>query len=241
MRLRVFGGSGIPPLLFPACGCASMPTCFALAPVRRLSLVLGPISFWLGFAPCLRILFARCGCRRAYCGPRCGCRRAYCGPHCARESERVLASLPWFFPFRGLSPTSRLLLGLWPSRSRSPIPSLAPSWWSPCPLLRWALLTLYGCVLSLPSAFSLHRSRLSIPFAISPLSRRVFTDGISPLRAVALADGRLPRRWVPSEPMGLALAPPISPYTGPGQSPRICCAPLGAQVGVSYFYCGTFR
>ena len=217
-------------MFFPARGCASMPTCFALAPVRRLSLVLGPMSFWLGFAPCLRILFARCGCRRAYCDPRCGC-----------ESERVLASLPWFFPFRGLSPTSRLLLGLGPSRSRSPIPSLAPSWWSPCPLLRWALLMLYGCVLSLPSAFSLHRSRLSIRFAISPLSPRVFTDGISPLRTVALAEGRLPRRWVPSEPMGLALAPPISAYTGPGQPLRICRAPLGAQVGVSYFYCAMFR
>ena len=75
-------GSGIHPLFFPASGYASMPTCFALAPVRRLSLVLGPISFWMGFAPYLRILFAPCGCRRTYCGP-----------HCARESERVLASI----------------------------------------------------------------------------------------------------------------------------------------------------
>ena len=73
---------------------------------------------------------------------------------------------PWFFPFRGPSPISRLFLGLEPSRSRSPIPSLALSWWSPCPLLRLAWLTLYGCVLSVPSAFFLHRSRLSIPFAI---------------------------------------------------------------------------
>ena len=154
MRLRVFGGSGIPPLFFPARGYASMPTCFALVPVRRLSLVLGPISFWMGFAPCLRILFVPCGCQRAYCGP-----------HCARESERALAS-PWFFPLRGPSPISRLVLGLGPSRSRSPIPSLAPSWWSPCLLLRWALLTLYVCVLSVPSAFSLHRSRSSIPLAI---------------------------------------------------------------------------
>ena len=88
---------------------------------------------------------------------------------------------PWFFPFRGPSPISRLFLGLRPSRSRSPIPSLAPSWWSPCPLMRWALPTLYGYVLGVPSAFSLHRSRLSIPFAISPLSRSVFADGISPL------------------------------------------------------------
>ena len=49
--------------------------------------------------------------------------------------------------------------------------------------------------------------------------RTVAPDGVSPLRAVALEEGRLPMRWVPSEPIGLAVAPPISPYTGPGQSP----------------------
>ena len=56
----------------------------------------------------------------------------------------------------------------------------------------------------MPSTFSLHRSRLSIPFALSPLSHHVFADGVSPLRAAALEEGRLPMRWVPSEPMGLA-------------------------------------
>ena len=69
---------------------------------------------------------------------------------------------------------------------------------------------LSGYVLSVPSAFSLRRSRFSIPFALSPLSRHIFADGVRPLRAVALGEGRLPMRWVPSEPMGLA---------GPGQSP----------------------
>ena len=141
----------------------------------------------------------------------------------------------WFFPFRGLPPISRLFLSLRPRRSRSPIPSLAPSWWSPCPLMRWALLTLSGYVLSVPSAFSLRRSRLSFPFAMSPLSRSVFADGIRLLRAVALAEGRLPMRWVPSEPLRLAVAPPILPYTGPGQSPQFCRTPIGAQVGVSCF------
>ena len=140
-----------------------------------------------------------------------------------------------FFPFRGPTPISRLFLSLRPRRSRSPIPSLAPSWWSPCPLMRWALLTLSGYILCVPSAFSLHRSRLSIPFAISPLSRSVFADGIRHLRAVALAEGRLPMRWVLSEPLGLAVAPPISPYTEPGQPPHFCRTPIGAQVGVSYF------
>ena len=70
---------------------------------------------------------------------------------------------------------------------------------------------------------------------MSPLSRSVFADGIRLLRAVALVEGRLPMRWVPSEPLGLEVAPPISPYTGPVQSPQFCRAPIGAQVGVSYF------
>ena len=138
----------------------------------------------------------------------------------------------WFFPFRGPTPISRLFLSLRPCRSRSPIPSLAPSWWSPCLLMRWALLTRSGYALSVPSAFYLRRSRLSIPFAMSPLSRNVFAGGIRHLRAVALAEGRLPMRWVPSEPLGLAVAPPISSYTRPGQSPQFCRAPFGAQVGV---------
>ena len=50
---------------------------------------------------------------------------------------------------------------------------------------------------------------------VAPLS----ADGVSPLRVVALEEGRLPMRWVLLEPMGLAVAPPMSPYTGPGQSP----------------------
>ena len=40
--------------------------------------------------------------------------------------------------------------------------------------------------------------------------------------------------------MGFAVAPPISPYTGPGQSPRSWRPPLGAQVGVYYFYLRDF-
>ena len=147
----------------------------------------------------------------------------------------------WFFPFRGPTPLSRLFLSLRPHRSRSPIPSLAPSWWSRCPLMRWALLPLSGYVLSVPSAFSLRRFRLSIPFALLPLSRSVFAGGFRHLRAVALAEGHLPMRWVSSEPLGLAVAPPISPYTGPGLSPHFCRTPIGAQVGVSYFSCATFR
>ena len=81
-------------------------------------------------------------------------------------------------------------------------------------------------MLSVPSSFYLRRSRLSIPFALSPLSRGVFADGICLLRAVALAEGHLPMCRIPSEPLGLAVAPPISPYTGPGQSPQFAVRPL---------------
>ena len=65
----------------------------------------------------------------------------------------------WSFPFGGLSPFSRLFLSWRPCRSRSLFPSLAPSWWWPCPLLRWALLTLSDYVLSVPLAVSLRRYR----------------------------------------------------------------------------------
>ena len=74
----------------------------------------------------------------------------------------------WSFPFGGPSPISRLFFSRRPCRSRSLIPSLAPSWWCPCPLMRWALLMLSGFVLSMPSAFSLRRSRWSIPSHCSP-------------------------------------------------------------------------
>ena len=151
LRLRVFGGYWIYPLCFHGRRFASRPTCSAIPPVSRLSLVLGEFPFWLGFGLCLMILLAPWGCRRAYCGP-----------HCGSESARLLASL------LGPSPSGVRHLSRRPCRSRSLIPSLAPSWWCPCPLMRWALLTLSGYVLSVPSAFSLRRSRWSIPSHCRP-------------------------------------------------------------------------
>ena len=200
-------------MFFPDRRYAYKATCTALLPVRRLSFGLGIISFWLSFGLCLKILFAPCGCRRAYCG----CWRTYCGPHCGRESARVLASLIGSSP-SGVRHLSRVCSSVW-----GPVGVAHP--FHPSLLLGGVLVSLCGgpswrsLVMSVPSAFSLHRSRLSIPFALSPLSCHVFADGVSPFRAVALEEGRLPMRWVPSEPMGLAVAPPISPYTGPGQSP----------------------
>ena len=106
--------------------------------------------------------------------------------------------------------------------------------------MRWALLTLSGYVLSVPSAFSLRRSRWSIPSHCSPF-RGVLADGFRHLWVFALAEGHLPMSWFPSEPLGVSggstsiglhrtwLVSTILPYV------------MGAQVGVSYFSCATFR
>ena len=157
MRLRVVGGSGIPPLFFPARRYAFMTTCPSLPPVRRLSFVLDVISLWLGFGLSLGILLAPCGCWRAYCGPHCDC-----------ESVRVLASLIGPSPSWVRHLSRVLFLSLGPCRSRSPFPSLAPSWWSPCPLLRWVFLSLHASVLAYH------------PLLFVSVSRRVFADSISP-------------------------------------------------------------
>ena len=42
----------------------------------------------------------------------------------------------------------------------------------------------------------------------------------------AFAEGRLPLRWSCRGTWGVAVAPPISPYTGPGGSPPFCRVPL---------------
>ena len=146
------------------------------------------------------------------------------------ESSTLAA---WSFPFGGPTPISCLFLSWRPCRSRSLIPSLAPSWWCPCPLMRWALLMLSGYVFASVS--------LVDPVALSPLSRCVSADGFRLWWALALAEGRLPISWVPSEPLGICggstyialhriwLVSAILPYA------------VGAQVGVSYFSCATFR
>ena len=164
---RVFWSSWISPLFFPDRRSASMATCTAPPPVRRLSFVLGNISLWGGLRPLPAASLCALWLPARLLWPSLR-------PRVCESSSLSLG----FFPFRGPTPISRLFLSLRPRRSRSPIPSLAPSWWSPCPVMRWALLTLSGYVLCVPSAFSLHRSCLSIPLAISPLSRSVFADDI---------------------------------------------------------------
>ena len=79
------------------------------------------------------------------------------------------------------------------------------------------------------------------PAALLPLLRCVSADSFRHWWALALAKGRLPMSWVPSEPLGICggstyialhqtwLVSAILPYA------------VGAQVGVSYFSCATFR
>ena len=151
------------------------------------------------------------------------------------------ASLQEFFPLclvlplRGLPPFSRLFLCWRPCRSRSLIPSLAPSWWWPCPLLRWALLMLSGYVLSVPSAVSLRRSRWSIPSHCRPsCTVSLLTVSVIGVR-FAFAEGRLPMRLVPSGPLGSCGG---STYIALHQTWLVSANlpyAIGAQVGVSYF------
>ena len=94
-----------------------------------------------------------------------------------------------FFPLWGLTPVSHMFLSLWPSQSHSHIPSLAPSWWSPCPILRRASMAISCCVLRVPSAFVCISLVLSIPFALSPLSLCVLDCSIHPFREVSLPAG----------------------------------------------------
>ena len=89
-----------------------------------------------------------------------------------------------------------------PCRSRSLIPSLAPSWWWPCPLLRWALPTLSGCVLSVPSAVFFASVSLFDPIALSPLLHRVFTDGFRHWCTFRFCEGASPLAFGPVGTLG---------------------------------------
>ena len=151
LRLRVFGGYWISPLCFHGRRLASRSTCqqVVFCAWRILLLVrLRPLpDNSLGVMRLLaRLLWPSLW-------------------------QRVCESIDlsaWSFPFRGPTSISRSFLIWGPCRSHSLIPSLAPSWWYPCPLMGLALLPLSGYVLSVPSAFSLRRSRWSIPSHCRP-------------------------------------------------------------------------
>ena len=124
-----------------------------------------------------------------------GCRRTYCVLPEAASLREFFSLSAWPFPFGGPLPFSRLFLCWWPCRSCSLVPSLAPSWWWPCPLRRWALLTLSGYVLCVPSAVFFASVSLVDPVALSPLLHRVFADGFSHWCAFRLCGGASPHEF----------------------------------------------
>ena len=79
------------------------------------------------------------------------------------------------------------------------------------------------------------------PVALSPLSLSVFADGFRHFCALALAEGRLPVSWVPSEPLGVCCGSTYIALHRTWLVSAILPLAVGAQVGVSYFSYATFR
>ena len=226
LKLWVLGGSWFSPLCSPGRRSASRSTCSALPPVSRLSFGLGDFSFGWGFGLCLTILLAPWGCQSACCDPPCG-----------SESARVLPSLLGPSP-NGVCHLSRvcssvggpvgvahsfhpsLLLGGGLVRfcDRLYWRSLAMSWAYPPPFLCVGLVD---------------RSRRMV----APLAPCLCWRFPSLVRFSLLRRGVSPCVWFRRGPWGVAVAPPISPYTGPGWSPPICCGPLELRSVFHIFLC----
>ena len=168
---------------------------------------------------------ASCGCRCSCCDPPCGCESAGVLPSLLGPSPSVVCHLS-----RVCSSVGGLV-----GVTHSFHPSLLLC--GGLPHLRWALLTLSGYVLSVPSAASLRQSRCSIPSHCRP-SCTVSWLTVSVFGALfAYAVGRLPMCWFRRGPWGVAVAPPLSPYTGPGWSPPICRVALGLRSVFHIFLC----
>ena len=82
---------------------------------------------------------------------------------------------------------------------------------------------------------------LLAPGALSPLLHRVFPDGFRHRCTFRFCGGASPLELGPVETLGgVAVAPPISPYNGPGWSPPFCRVPLVLR-SVFSVYCAAFR
>ena len=66
---------------------------------------------------------------------------------------------------------------------------------------------------------------LLAPVALSPLLHCVFPDGFHLWCAFRFCEGASLWHWSRGGPRGVAVAPPISPYTGPDWSPPFCRVP----------------
>ena len=178
LKLRVVGVSWFSPLCSPGRRSASRSTYSALPPVSRL-------FFWA----CSLLLRVRL---RPLPDDSLGTRWLPVRLLWSSLRLRVSEGLPSLL---GPSPSgvchlSRVCSSVGgPVGSHSLFPSLAPSWWWPCPLLRWALLTLSGFVLSVPSAVFFASVSFIDPVKLSPLLHRVFADGFRHWCAFRLCGG----------------------------------------------------
>ena len=127
-----------------------------------------------------------------------------------------------------------------PSRSRSLVPSLAPSWFGPCPTLRLVLMTTSSCAPWGPSAFIWTGLGLCLLRAIAYLCRLVTLLALCPkmlspffCARSSMPLGQLGLRWAPLGPMRSAASLPRSLSTATGRFPQCLSQPLGAPVQCS--------
>ena len=78
------------------------------------------------------------------------------------------------------------------------------------------------------------------PVALLPLLHRVLAAGFRPWCAFRFCGEASPLRWFRRGPWGVAVAPPLSPYTGPGWS-RQFAVWLWGSGRCFLFSCATFR
>ena len=139
----------------------------------------------------------------------------------------------WSFPFRGLSPFLAFV-PLLEALSESLTHSFPRS---------FLVVALYTSAVGFADALWLCPERalrrlfalvsLLAPGPLSPLLHRVFPDGFRHRCTFRFCGGASPLG-------GVAVAPPISPYTGPGWSPPFCRVPLVLR-SVFSVYCAAFR
>ena len=154
---------------------------------------------------------------------------------------RVSESSAWSFPFRGLS----LFLAFVPL-----LEALSESLTHSFPR-SFLVVALYASAVGFADALwlrpecALRRLFASVsllaPGALSPLLHRVFPDGFRHRCTFRFCRGASPLELGPVGTLGgVAVAPPISPYTGPGWSPPFCRVPLVLR-SVFSVYCAAFR
>ena len=147
----------------------------------------------------------------------------------------------WSFPFRGLS----LFLAFFPL-----LEALSETLTHSFPR-SFLVVALYASAMGFADALWLCPERalrrffasvsLLAPGALSPLLHRVFPDGFRHWCTFCFCGGASPLELgLVGTLGGVAVAPPISPYTGPGWSPPFCRVPLVLR-SVFSVYCAAFR